>query len=220
MKKITKMMLLMICSTMVLTMASCLNDDDDSTGTVLSPQEAAEFLRKMHGTAYGKTLILYYAKNASGGDSLAVDSVMTTTVAVNASDSTARMTFPMNLIAHNIKDNQELKTALEKMGEQILTAKIIPYRVDNQDRMLGFYFIPEDGMTTQAKYSNGEEHRIELTFANGLNIDYHTYSCIGGYSPSSSLFSFYIIPYSIVLDGKTIIQLRSSLMMFDGEKSF
>ena len=47
MKKLTKMMLLMICSTMVLTMASCLKDDDDSydyIGYVCGPDGGRIFI--------------------------------------------------------------------------------------------------------------------------------------------------------------------------------
>ncbi len=219
MEKLKKTLLLVMATTMAFfSMTSCLNDNDDNESTTsLSPEETALYLRQMSGTAQGKTIMFYYAKSQQGLDSLAKDSVMNTSISITAADSTARMNFPMKLIAHNIENNEKLKAALEEMDDQTLTARLLPYRTDQNDRLLGFYFLPQDGLSTEVVYADGEKHKLKLSFSSNTIVDGYTFTCIGGYMPSTRALSFYAMPYYLTLDEKSTITLKNSIMLFDGK---
>lgn len=139
----------------VLTLASCLNNDDDN-----NTNYAADYKNAV-GQYTGKMYALDYTNNPQKPDTLMHD----VTGTITADSLITFSSFPLYFIAKEITDN-ELREAIIAKGN---TGMKVHYLIYNKgDDYLYSYIIPESIIITDLDYKGGK-HKVDISFVHPTN---------------------------------------------------
>lgn len=163
MKRFPKILSIMLCAVSALSLFSCLDSDDDGG---IEPAVYKQWLTQMSGYYYGtdgdwklENKIYFYNDTISGNNK--TDSITGITANIYSDSTIVINNVPGRLLAKNIKDNEELKTAIEDQLPTTMKAKFLIYNISSP---YAYYFVyPSEVTYPNVVYKNGN-HKVTVKF--------------------------------------------------------
>jgi hypothetical protein len=210
MKTIKNYIVLVICFTVaVFSFSSCLNDDNDSSSSSLTKQEAASYLNAMAGT-YSKAKGSILSADIYKAYADSADCSWT----ITAADSSMTLDFPVCVLKNMVMTDSTLMKALAKAPNTTITAKIAPQKY--YSNAYGFDFLPINGLHFTLNYG-GADHKVDVVFATFYQYTVGSLYSVGAFQSSNSKMFFYGLVYTMNLDGQEVA-LRNMPLTFKGGK--
>lgn len=163
MKRFSKLFVFILCAFSAVTVASCLSSDDDGG---IDPAVYKAWMTYISGSYYGdptnyqKANKIYFWNDTITGTNK-TDSIEGIEVAFRNDSTLSVYEVPGSLFKNYIKDNDELKEALDNAPSQTLTAKYMFYNISSPN---AWYYVAPSKMTFNNLNYNGGTHSLEISF--------------------------------------------------------
>lgn len=186
MKHLTRLAAAMLLGTVVVTMASCLGDDNEEYDNYyVTAEEYGQLLSQMEGDYQSK--LYFYNEDVASENK--VDSAVVATSFVGVGDPTVTVSgIPASCLARLVKD-EAAKTAVEQADDQTITGKFYLYQ-HYQGRIV--YVVVPQPLSIDVNYG-GEDHKVVFTLAQANTI-------YGEFVSNETVFDFRV--YNIKVDDK------------------
>ncbi len=161
MKKLKELLPLTIIAFLLsVSMASCINNDDDTSG--LNDTEKKNCITKMSGNYQGK--IYYFDKNIDKTQyPNQTDSIENAAVRFSYPESAFVIEdFPVKLFFKQISNHDDLKTAAEEYGETDIKVTYTPYSYSGSYQYISYYNQPQT-ISMTLNYGN-LSHDVKVAF--------------------------------------------------------
>jgi hypothetical protein len=213
MKKLTKSMLLALCCTALVSLSSCLKDNDDEpTYSVLTEAETTEYINSIGQHHYGKVKVYFGrpVKQTDGTYQTVADSAIANTeLSVSTSKNIHFHGFPVCLLKNYLEDNEENKSLIEALDN----AADVPMDVDMTafwkmtDKKAGtedkyFYMMPTGRKLEFTLNYGGVEHKAAMEFTEQFQYGYTLFTSQGYLDTRNKLHMFYIMK-NFTVDSQT-----------------
>ncbi|MGN1376369.1 MAG: DUF4840 domain-containing protein [Prevotella sp.] len=164
MKKILGLIGIILCSMSAAVLTSCLSSDGDDGG--MDPTTYKSWLVKLAGNYYGdpsswKTTNKVYFYNDTISGTNKTDSIDGIEIRMGTDSTMIVYDVPGRIIAKSIKDDDELKEAIENAAAPYLIAKYILY--SPQTNYISYLVYPYDMEYTNVDYKGGS-HNVKVKF--------------------------------------------------------
>lgn len=164
MKKILGLISIVLCSMSAAVLTSCLSTDGDDGG--IDPTTFKNWLVKLAGNYYGdpsswKTTNKVYFYNDTITGSNKTDSIEGVEMRMGTDSTLVVYGMPGRIITKSIKDNDELKEAIENAASPLLKAKYILY--NPQTNYISYLVYPYEMEYTNVNYKGGN-HNVKVKF--------------------------------------------------------
>jgi len=170
MKNLRKVSAAVIFAVATLSLASCLDSDDD-TDYGITPEQYDQYLSLMAGMYSGNIYFwndtITTGKKDQNGELIKTDSCKTSVMVYGKGDSIMNVTIPTKYLAKAIKDNDKLKEALNETPAQKISIKFYLYQTQGSNLYFGTY----PGKLSVPVSYDGESHNVVFSFYNSYNYN-------------------------------------------------